>query len=160
RAEEERRLRPLEDPAQPPLEARAGDRVEAAERLVHEQDHRLERERTRNRDALLHPAGKLVWVALGGSGEAGQLDVVAGAGGGVASSPTVDAEGVGDGLEDGPPREELVALLEDDSAVGPRREGFPAGDGDRPGGGREEAGDRLQERRLPRARLDDPDQAR
>ena len=40
----------------------AGHLVERAERLVHQQDRRLERERARDRDALLHPAGELVRV--------------------------------------------------------------------------------------------------
>ena len=45
--------------------------VERTERLVHEQESRIERQRARDRDALLHPAGELPGVvAL----EAAELD--------------------------------------------------------------------------------------
>ena len=49
----------------------AGHLVERPERLVHQQDRRLERERPGDRDALLHPARELARVVLQ---EVAQLD--------------------------------------------------------------------------------------
>ena len=51
----------------------AGHLVERAERLVHQQDRRLEGERPGDRDALLHAARQLVRVVLD---EVAQLDEV------------------------------------------------------------------------------------
>src|SRR5205823_2302863 len=47
------------------LELAADERVERRERLVHEQDVRIGRERPREPDALLHAAGELAAIALG-----------------------------------------------------------------------------------------------
>ena len=55
------------------LEVAARLRVDRRERLVHQQDRRLVRERTRDRDALLHAAGELPRVVVD---EAGQADGV------------------------------------------------------------------------------------
>src|SRR5207237_10245589 len=56
RDEDDRRAGLLPDPQQLEVQALAGHLVEGAERLVHEQDRRLARERARDRDPLLHPA--------------------------------------------------------------------------------------------------------
>src|SRR5205823_5952721 len=45
----------LPDPQQLDVQPLAGHLVERAERLVHQEDRGLERERARDRDALLHP---------------------------------------------------------------------------------------------------------
>ena len=50
---------PLPDVEQATAHLFARDGVERAERLVHQQHLRVERERTSNRDALAHAAGKL-----------------------------------------------------------------------------------------------------
>src|SRR5437588_541289 len=47
------------------LELAADERVERRERLVHEQDVRIGRDRPREPDALLHAAGELAAIALG-----------------------------------------------------------------------------------------------
>ena len=81
--------------------------------------------------------------------EARQLDELAGAGAGVGALPAVDAQRVRDVVEHGPPREELVELLEDDRAVGPRLERPAVADGDLARDRVDEAGDRLQQRGFP-----------
>src|SRR2546426_3057741 len=55
----------LPDAQKLPLQEAPGERVERAERLVHEDDRGLRGERARDRHPLLHPAGKLVDAALG-----------------------------------------------------------------------------------------------
>jgi hypothetical protein len=77
RDEQERRLGLVDDPVQLDLEPLPRDRVERAERLVHQQERGVERERAGDRDALLHPARELVWVAGGRVPEVGELEVVA-----------------------------------------------------------------------------------
>ena len=49
-------------------------RIERAERLVHEQRGRIDRERAREPDALLHAAGELVRIELRELGEAHLLE--------------------------------------------------------------------------------------
>ena len=49
------------------LQARAGDRVDGAERLVHQQDGRVGGERTRHADPLALPAGELRGIPRRGS---------------------------------------------------------------------------------------------
>src|SRR5256884_2670922 len=56
---------PLLERQQLVLELAADERVERRERLVHEQDVRIGRERPREPDALLHAAGELAAIALG-----------------------------------------------------------------------------------------------
>src|SRR3954454_4832649 len=63
--EEDRRAGALPDPEQPLLEQLAGLRVEGAERLVHEQHLRLDRQAPRDRDPLLHAAGQLAREPVG-----------------------------------------------------------------------------------------------
>ena len=48
--------------------------VERAERLVHQQDLRIERERARERGALAHAAGKLRRIAVLKAAEPDQID--------------------------------------------------------------------------------------
>ena len=52
-------------------------RVERRERLVEQQHARLDRERPRERDALLHAARELVRIALAGVGEPDELEQLA-----------------------------------------------------------------------------------
>ena len=52
-------------------------RVERRERLVEQQHTRLDRERARERDALLHAARELVRVAVAGVAEADELEQLA-----------------------------------------------------------------------------------
>jgi hypothetical protein len=53
------------------LQLLSGERVERRERLVHEQDLRLNRERAGDAHALLHPARELVGEGVGGVAQAG-----------------------------------------------------------------------------------------
>ena len=48
--------------------------VESRQRLVEEQHLRLDRQGARERDALLHTAGELVRIALGGMAEPDELE--------------------------------------------------------------------------------------
>ncbi len=57
--EDDGRARRLPDPQELHVEALARHLVERAERLVHQQERRVEGERPRDRDALLHPAREL-----------------------------------------------------------------------------------------------------
>ena len=56
------------------LQRAAGERVERGERLVHQHDLRLDRERARDADALLHAAGKLRRPLALGAGETDEVD--------------------------------------------------------------------------------------
>src|SRR5215213_11408365 len=53
-------------------------RVERAERLVHEQNFRIDRQRTRDADALLHPAGELVRPTIERVAQAHKLEIARG----------------------------------------------------------------------------------
>ena len=71
RDEDDRRAELLPDREQLEVEPLAGHLVERAERLVHQQQRGLERERPRDRDALLHAARELPRMVVA---EPGQLD--------------------------------------------------------------------------------------
>ena len=64
RDEDDRRGELLPDREQLQVQALARHLVERAERLVHQEQRRLERERARDRDALLHAAGELPGVVV------------------------------------------------------------------------------------------------
>ena len=51
-------------------------RVERGERLVHQQDRRIHRERAHQADALLHAAGELIGIVLLEAGEPDELEIV------------------------------------------------------------------------------------
>ncbi len=59
------------------LHQAAGLRVERPERLVHQQDARVDRQRAGDRGALLHAAGQLRRVAVLKPGETDQIDEIA-----------------------------------------------------------------------------------
>ena len=69
--EHDRRPGPLPDLEQLEVHPLAGHLVEGPERLVHEQDRRVDGERAGDRHALLHAARQLPRVV---AGEVGQLD--------------------------------------------------------------------------------------
>jgi hypothetical protein len=63
------------DISQLPLQARAGDRIDRAERFVHQHDRRVGRQGARQAHALLLAAGELAWVARAvGARQAHQLE--------------------------------------------------------------------------------------
>ena len=51
-------------------------RVERGERLVHQQDRRIDGERAHQADALLHAAGELIGIVLLEAGEPDQIEIV------------------------------------------------------------------------------------
>ena len=73
--EQDRLVKPLLERHQLSLELIARDRVERAERLVHEEVHGIRGERARHTDSLLLPSGELLWetLAIRGRIEADQL---------------------------------------------------------------------------------------
>ena len=77
RDEDDRGARSLPDPEQLHVQPLARHLVERAERLVHEQERRVERERARDRDALLHPARELPRVVVLEAAELDELDHLA-----------------------------------------------------------------------------------
>ena len=66
--------RALPDAEQLGLHQAARLGVERAERLVHQQDLRVDGERARDRGALLHAAGELRGIAVLEAGEADEVD--------------------------------------------------------------------------------------
>ena len=61
------------------LQLLAGDGVERAERLVEQQHVRIERERARDADPLLHAAGQFVRIMVGEAVESDEPDEALGA---------------------------------------------------------------------------------
>ena len=72
-------LRPLPDLEQLEVHPLAGHLIERAERLVHEQDRRVDGQRAGDRDALLHATGELPRVVAGEVGQLDEAQVVLGA---------------------------------------------------------------------------------
>ena len=67
---------PLHQLQQLLLQNFAGLRVERGERLVHQQDRRVDGERADEADALLHAAGELIGIVLLEAGEADQVEIM------------------------------------------------------------------------------------
>ena len=148
RHEQERRARPLDDPVQLLLEPRPREHVEASERLVHQQHRRIERECARDGDTLLHPSRKLVRIPVCGSSETRQLHELPCPLGGSAPLPAVHTQRIGDVVEHRSPREELVELLEHDSAIGAWFQPLASCDLDPTARRADESGDSLEQGRL------------
>ena len=92
-------------------------RVERGKRLVHQQHHRIRRQRPRQVDPLLHAAGELGRVVPLEAAEPDQLDEVVGAlAHGCPVEPLVHLHAVAHVAGDGPPREE-AGVLEHDRPV-------------------------------------------
>ena len=100
------------------LQRAAGQRVERRERLVHHHDLRLDRQRTRNADALLHAAGEFGRALVLRAGEADAVDEALRVCGDLGGLPCAVArgDGIGDVAHHRAPRQQRVAL-EDDGAV-------------------------------------------
>ena len=90
--------------------------VQGAERLVHQQQRRVERERAGDRDPLLHPAGELPWVVVLEALELDQLEQLPYARRTLLAAPLQQLERQRDVLRDRAPVVEH-RLLEDDSVV-------------------------------------------
>src|SRR5579883_507952 len=133
-------------------------RIERPEGLIHEQDGRLIREASRDRDPLLHPARKRLGQSFREVLESDDLQVHARDLRAVLGGHPGELETESDVLLDGQPRKERVAL-KDHPAIGARAEDRLAVEFDRPGGRLIQAGGTLQQRRLSTARrTDDADQ--
>src|ERR1041384_5117146 len=110
------------------LELLARLRVNRAERLVHEQDVGLLRQRARDADALLHTAGDLVRIIFLEAVEADELEVLARDRLALLARDALDLEAEFDVGEHRAPGKE-AELLENHAAVAPRRvNGFALGE--------------------------------
>ena len=158
RDEERGPARLAPDPVQLGLHLLARQRVERAERLVEQHDLRLGREHPRDLAALLHAARELVGARVGEVGKADARELGVGRRVPLPLRDATHAEAEGDVVADAEPRVE-VRVLEDDPAVRARSAHGPAVDGDGARGGRLEAGEQREERRLAAARrADDRDE--
>src|SRR5215470_1536406 len=129
------------------LHQAAGLRIERAERLVHQQDRRIERKRACDGGALLHAARELRRIAVLEALEADQLDeglralLALGA---RHALPLEAVKNVGAHRLPGKQRE----VLEHDAAVGPGASDRLAFDQDAAALDREESTDQIKQRRL------------
>src|SRR5438552_3995770 len=132
--------------------------VERSERLVHEDDRRVDHQHPAERGALLHAARELARVRAFAALEPHEpQDVARFLGGGAALEPE-DLDRQQHVLEDGAPREEHRRLEHHPDA--PARPGDPRRtDADVPGAGVEQPADQLEQRRLAAAaRPDESDE--
>src|ERR1700683_2004368 len=93
----------------------AGLRIESGERLVHQKNVRLHRERASQGHALAHAAGKLVDVAIGELRELNELQEVARAPGELCLGSALHTQAEFDVLADGEPRKKAVVLKNEDA---------------------------------------------
>jgi hypothetical protein len=119
RDERDRAAVTLPELRQEALRAGARERVERAERLVHEQHPRVVGERTGDRDALLHASGQLLGEGVGEAGQAHLLDQRARLVAALAAPDALELRAELDVAAHGHPRIERVGL-EHHAAVGAR----------------------------------------
>jgi hypothetical protein len=132
------------------LHALARQAVERAERLVHQQDRGLGRERAGDADPLAHAARELVGGRPGEALEPDQGQQLPGPLAPPPPAPALQLEAEGDVVLHRRPGQQRV-LLEDDAAVGARAGDLGTVDRDRAGAERQEAGDGVEQGRLPAA---------
>src|SRR6185312_1268487 len=113
------------------MHERARLRVERPERLVHQQDRRLDRQRARDGDALLHAARELRRETVLEALEVDEVDQLLRALLAFGARPALLLQAVKDVLPHRLPRVERE-ILEDDAAVGPGAGNRTPGDGDAP----------------------------
>jgi hypothetical protein len=114
-------FRVLPEPQQLFLHLAACERVERGERLVHQEDMRLERQRARDRDALLHPARERMGVAVREVRESDFGDEVRGLVEGLAARElAARRERKGNVVAHRLPWQQLVEFLKHEAAIGPR----------------------------------------
>ena len=160
RDEDHRLARLLLEPADLVLHVAADERVERAERLVVEHHRRVGRERARDADALLHPAGQLVGELLLHVFQADELQQLAGTGEPLALRHSADLEPERDVVDHAPVREQPEVLEDHRDRVAAQlaqlcRTGCRhvlATDPDRSRRRLDQPDERADERRLPRAR--------
>src|SRR5207253_6766463 len=127
--------------------------VQRSERLVQQEDVRVEDEATRERDALLLAAGELARMLVGEPAQPDKVEDFAHALGPLRTRKCAHAQRKGDVALDGHVGEQRV-VLEDDADVAPVRlaaRKISAADLNDPAGGLPEPPDNLHLRRLPRA---------
>ena len=143
--------RALPDAEELRLHQAARLRIERAERLVHQQDFRIEGERARERGALLHAAGELRGIAVLETLQPDQIDERLRALLALRARQPLPLEAVENVGAHRLPREQRE-MLEHDAAVGPGPGDRLAVDQDLAGLGREKAADEIEQRRLAAAR--------
>ncbi len=133
RDEDDGRTGLLPDPQHLGVHPLAGHLVEGAERLVHEQEGRLQGERAGDRDALLHATGELVGVVTCEVGELHQPQHLAGSFLALGAAHAEQLQRQPNVVLDAPPVEE-DGSLEDDAVLpaAPRLGGRLAVDHDLP----------------------------
>src|SRR5215211_6031289 len=151
RDEEHGLLLALPDAEQELLHQRSGLVVEGAERLVEQQDRRLVGQRARDRGALLHAAGELLWVMLRKAGKSDPLKPLAHDATARGRRNALLAQPERNVVGDGEPGEQSVGLKHH-AAIGPRPGDRPPIEHDPPGGRAVEPGHQPQQRRLSAAR--------
>ena len=129
------------------LELLARQRVECAERLVHQQDAGIVGEHAGNCDALLHPARQLVRVAVGEALKADHPDEFVRGPCNLLARQMALPRSEADVLAHGHPGKQRV-ILEHHAAVAPGAGDRLAGNRNAPGRRLLEAGDDAQERRF------------
>src|SRR6185437_14344390 len=129
------------------MHERARLRVERPERLVHQQDRRLDRQRARDGDALLHAARELRRETVLEALEVDEVDQLLRALLAFGARPALLLQAVKDVLPHRLPRVERE-ILEDDAAVGPGAGNRTPGDGDAPRLDRQEAAKEIEQRAL------------
>src|SRR5882724_2113586 len=122
--------------------------VERAERLVHQQNLRVDRQRASDRHALLHPARQLARVLLGEPGEAEGAEKLGGNATAARRRDALQLEPELDVLEGGAPREKAGVLEHGRDAPRIRPPHRLAVDQEAPNVGRHEAAEHAEERRL------------
>ena len=154
--EDDRLLGLLPEPEELFVEMVAGDLVQGTERLVHQQQFGLERQRAGDRDALLHAAGKLPRELALEAGQIDQFQMMLGALLPLGRAHAHDLERQGDVAQHAAPRVKRRGL--EDVAVSARQArplGRDAVDRDDALGRFFEVGDDAHQRRLAAARWPD-----
>ena len=136
------------------LELLAGERVERAERFVHQQDVGVVGEHARDGDALLHAAGKLARIARCGLLQADELQILRGGRLDLAARELALPRPERDVVAHVHPGKQRV-ILKHHAAIAARPRNRAAAHRDGAVGRLLEAGDDAQQRRLPAARRAD-----
>ena len=114
------RIRRVPEPHDLAAQVLGGERIDLAERLVHAQDLRRDRERARDADALLHAAGQLARIRVLEPGEPDQVHDVLDLRASRRGVEAPRAQRLADVVGDGEPRVQREALEHDrDSRVEP-----------------------------------------
>ena len=122
--------------------------VERAERLVHQEDLGVDRQRASDRHALLHPARQLARVLVGEAGEPERAEQLAGDPATARRRHALELEAELDVLQRGPPRKEASVLEHGRDAPGIRPRHRLAVDQEAPLIGRHETTQHAEQRGL------------